>query len=232
VQSAAASLAILDSVPVYRTGLVALCEASGITTVELPSRGELTRAASPGALVAAVRTEADWRFVEQHCARQDAGPVVALVPVLSPLVAERALAAGAAGVIEIGASGDDVIQVVRAALQGKTLLPRGIAHQVGSDAARVRRLSASEIEWLRALARGLTVSKLADEAGYSEREMYRHLSRLYSRLGVRGRTQALLCAERLGLLREGDAVDSQAQGELTEDALQSRSLIQSPRVGR
>jgi DNA-binding NarL/FixJ family response regulator len=194
-------------------GLAALCEASGIETIELSSRREVTRAASPGALVLAVRREADWRTLEEHCARQDAGPVVALLPALSPLCVERALAAGAAGVSEIGAGGEELIKVILAALQGQTLLPGSIARQVGKDAARGRPVSAAEVEWLRALARGLTVSKLANDVGYSEREMYRHLSGLYSRLGVRGRTQALLCAERLGLLTESDVEESQAANQ-------------------
>jgi DNA-binding NarL/FixJ family response regulator len=57
-----------------------------------------------------------------------------------------------------------------------------------------------EQAWLRRLAAGGTVAGLARGCGYSEREMYRRLSDMYSRLGARTRTEALLLAERFGLL--------------------------------
>jgi len=47
------------------------------------------------------------------------------------------------------------------------------------------------------------VTSLARSSGYSEREMYRLLSALYARLGVTTRTEALLRADRWGLLRQG-----------------------------
>ena len=54
--------------------------------------------------------------------------------------------------------------------------------------------------WLRWLAGGKTVASLAVAACYSEREMYRLLRKLYTRLGASGRTEALLAAQRYGLL--------------------------------
>jgi DNA-binding NarL/FixJ family response regulator len=56
------------------------------------------------------------------------------------------------------------------------------------------------ISWLQALASGETVAELSLRLGYSEREMYRRLRRLYSRIGATGRTDALLRASRWGLL--------------------------------
>jgi DNA-binding NarL/FixJ family response regulator len=61
-------------------------------------------------------------------------------------------------------------------------------------------LSETERAWLRRLAAGGTVAGLARDCAYSEREMYRRLSDLYTRLGGRTRTEALLLAERHGLL--------------------------------
>lgn len=56
------------------------------------------------------------------------------------------------------------------------------------------------MEWLAALASGSTVARLANETGYSERVMFRRLADLYGRLGVSGRAEAIVAAERLGLL--------------------------------
>ena len=61
-------------------------------------------------------------------------------------------------------------------------------------------LSARDVAWLRALADGVTVSSLARASGYSQREMYRLLAALYARLGADSRTDALLRADRAGLL--------------------------------
>ena len=59
-----------------------------------------------------------------------------------------------------------------------------------------------EVGWLRDLADGAKVAALARAAGYSQREMYRVLADLYERLGARTRTEALLSADRFGLLAQ------------------------------
>jgi DNA-binding NarL/FixJ family response regulator len=46
------------------------------------------------------------------------------------------------------------------------------------------------------------VAHIADEAGYSERAMFRRLREVYERLGVTSRAEAILVAERLGLFAE------------------------------
>ncbi len=55
-----------------------------------------------------------------------------------------------------------------------------------------------ELAWLRFLASEETVADLAKRIGYSEREMYRRLRRLYSRVGASGRMGALLRVAPLG----------------------------------
>jgi DNA-binding NarL/FixJ family response regulator len=69
-------------------------------------------------------------------------------------------------------------------LRAATALPR-----TGGNLAAV---TDDEMAWLRALGQGTTVASLAESVGLSERVMYRRLGRLYRRLGVPGRTQALM----------------------------------------
>lgn len=59
-----------------------------------------------------------------------------------------------------------------------------------------------EIEWLRAFARGARTAELAAAEGRSEREFYRILRRLWERLGVDSRTEAVALAARMGWLDE------------------------------
>jgi DNA-binding NarL/FixJ family response regulator len=58
--------------------------------------------------------------------------------------------------------------------------------------------SAEERRWLGAVARGSNVGRVAAEAGYSERMMFRLLRDLYGRMGVPNRTAALIRAREEG----------------------------------
>ena len=57
-----------------------------------------------------------------------------------------------------------------------------------------------ERDWLIALSHGTTVVRLADDFGYSERAMFRRLADLYVRLGATNRDEAVIAAQRAGLL--------------------------------
>ena len=63
-------------------------------------------------------------------------------------------------------------------------------------------ISAEEIEWLRALGRGQRTIAVASEAGRSEREFYRTLQKLWQKLGVGGRSEAIRLASQMGWLDE------------------------------
>jgi DNA-binding NarL/FixJ family response regulator len=61
-------------------------------------------------------------------------------------------------------------------------------------------LTSAQQTWLRRLASGMTIQELARQVGFSERETYRRLRQIYSAMGVRGRTEALILASASGLL--------------------------------
>ena len=102
-----------------------------------------------------------------------------------------------------GAEAEAIVAVAAAACHGAALLPLAVAARL-SSAPDIHRpgpvLTDEESRWLEALARGMTVARLADGAGFSERAMFRRLADLYTRLGVTGRSEAIVAAERLGLL--------------------------------
>ena len=66
--------------------------------------------------------------------------------------------------------------------------------------ASPRSLGASERLMLERLASGAAIADLASELGYSERSMYRELSRLWDKLGVSGRAEGLHKATAEGLI--------------------------------
>ena len=101
-----------------------------------------------------------------------------------------------------GSADDDIVLAVRAAHRALSCLPTTTARALaGALEERTPAFTDKERGWLRALAENVTVASLARASGYSQREMYRLLAELYSRLGVTTRTEALLRADRLGLLQ-------------------------------
>jgi DNA-binding NarL/FixJ family response regulator len=61
-------------------------------------------------------------------------------------------------------------------------------------------LSARERELMVALAEGLNNKGIADRMALGEKTVKNHLTRIYAKLGVSNRTQAVLACQRLGLL--------------------------------
>jgi DNA-binding NarL/FixJ family response regulator len=114
----------------------------------------------------------------------------------------RTLLATCTAVLPASSPEPDLVLAVAGAWRALTCLPLAAARMLsGAHGAGPRAvLSARDIVWLRALADGVTVGSLARTAGYSQREMYRLLAALYARLGADTRTEALLRADRAGLL--------------------------------
>lgn len=63
-------------------------------------------------------------------------------------------------------------------------------------------LTPRENEILQLLARGMTDPEIGHILGISSRTVRTHNSHMFSKLGVRNRTEAVLTAQRLGLLKE------------------------------
>ncbi|WP_432573662.1 hypothetical protein [Kineococcus sp. SYSU DK005] len=113
-----------------------------------------------------------------------------------------ALRAGAHGVVHAGAPVGELIAVIDAAARGFTVLPAPVARALCAPLAipAAPQVSPQERAWLRQLATGACTAQLAARSSYCEREMYRLLRRTYQRLGAANRTEALLIAQRAGLL--------------------------------
>ena len=66
--------------------------------------------------------------------------------------------------------------------------------------AQVDQLSERENEILRLVAQGLTNQAIADRLVISLTTVKTHMGNIFLKLGVKNRTQAIACAESLGLL--------------------------------
>lgn len=144
-------------------------------------------------------TEAAGRVRAEALAEAPETACVVLVDHPTPARYRHLLGTGATA-LPASCAEDDVVQAVGAASRELACLPVSAARAVAGVTGARPALSDREVSWLRALVGGATVAGLARSAGYSQREMYRVLNSVYARLGAGNRTEALLHADRLGLL--------------------------------
>jgi DNA-binding NarL/FixJ family response regulator len=158
----------------------------------------------PRAVLLAVETAGDLGLVvDLHAEREDL-VVVALVREPSPDAVCQALLAGACSAAGWDATGEELVALLDAGLQERSIIPTPVARQLvrgrPGNGMLPAPLNETQVEWLRQLASGMTVAVLAERVGYSERETYRLLGAIYRTLGARNRSQALVKAAQLGLL--------------------------------
>lgn len=188
--------------PLYCHGLIAAMSAAGMSChrPRTPEDWDRVLALSQGLVLVAATTHA-VEVAGRLAGRERPVPVVHVLDDLSTSTCSEALRSGATGLVAVDAQLALAVAVIRAAASGHTLLPRQQAEQLcGVFAARGPELSERERDWLADLADSATVASLARRSGHSEREMYRLLGALYARLGAANRTDALLLAQRYGLL--------------------------------
>lgn len=191
-----ATIAVVETAASFRRGIDAALERSGFQPVALE--------ASPTAVLVTLRIPDGCDTVIQLAAT---GVVVlALLPDPTPEAHAHAYSHGATGTVDWSADPDEIVAALRAALEGRTRLPAEIARVLASEWPSLHaprpEIYEEEVDWLMALAAGTTVSRLADDTGYSERAMFRKLHDLYGRLGVSSRAEAIVVAERIGLLEQ------------------------------
>lgn len=119
------------------------------------------------------------------------------------------LKAGAAGYVLKTADSEELVRAVHTVAAGRTALAPEVAQKVvGRLAGDLRSVgdelvqppSERELEVLRLAARGLTNRGIGLELQISDRTVQGHLARIYSKLHVNTRTEAVLKAVRLGWL--------------------------------
>ncbi|MEU8264869.1 response regulator transcription factor [Micromonospora sp. NPDC048999] len=114
----------------------------------------------------------------------------------------RAVEAGAAGYLLKDASRADLVNAIRVAARGDTVLAPAVAtrllRQVRQPAANT--LSPREVEVLRLVARGLSNAEIGRELFIAEATVKTHLLRAFAKLEVSDRTAAVTTALASGLL--------------------------------
>lgn len=111
-----------------------------------------------------------------------------------------ALEAGASGYLLKESKLPELVAAIRQVHAGGTWITGNLA-QLAAERAEQPDLSAREIEVLELVDKGLTNKEIAQVLGFSEDGAKHHLRRIFSKLGVSVRTEAIWEARRRGILR-------------------------------
>jgi DNA-binding NarL/FixJ family response regulator len=199
-------IAVSDPLPVFQHGLIAILGEAGFSP-ETPD-DLLTWAGQEQRQVVlmTLRRPEDWSLLAALRHRRVDLVIVAVLEEATAPSYVKALVAGATAVVRRDASPEAMRRAFEDAVNGMSLLPIEVVQTLassgkpsGADEGDVPMLQ-REVGWLRELATGATVARLAEQAGYSERAMFRLLKKLYAQMGVRSRTQALILAKERGWL--------------------------------
>ncbi|MGK5549546.1 response regulator [Streptomyces sp. URMC 127] len=127
----------------------------------------------------------------------------------------EALHAGASGFLLKDVRRDDLVHAVRVVVAGDSLLAPSVARRLVADFTSrgqaaattaghvLGALTARERETLVLLGRGLSNAEIAAELVVSEHTVKTHVSNVLSKLGLRDRIQAVICAYETGLIAPG-----------------------------
>ncbi len=116
----------------------------------------------------------------------------------------HAVMAGASGYLLKQIRGTDIVDAVRRAGAGESLLDPVVTAQLleqfrtpSADDERLARLTAQEQRILMLIADGLTNRQIASEVHLAEKTVKNYVSNVLSKLGMERRTQAAVFAARL-----------------------------------
>ena len=194
---------VFNAPPVYVSGLADALQNSSFVVTVVTDAGAWFKDHDEKVLLMMINEPGDLDLVVDL---REHAPHSPLITLLDPVTADgvaASLRAGATGSVGLFFSSDEVVLAIEAASEEKIVLSARLARSMMKNSMTEvdpRILSQTDVECLQALAAGERVTDLARRFSYSEREMYRRLRRLYSRMSVRGRAGALVLAARWGII--------------------------------
>jgi DNA-binding NarL/FixJ family response regulator len=197
-------IAVSDPLPMYRRGLIAVLGDAGFEPQTPDELITWIRGEQRPIVLLSLLSSNDWALLARlHEIRNDT-MVIAVLPDRSTRNHVQAIIDGAVAAVARDAVPETMRRVFDAAVAGQSVLPVEVVRALTTSQPLPEEdetvPSPQEIGWLRELALGTTVARLADRAGYSERAMFRLLRQLYLRIGARNRTEALMRAHERGWL--------------------------------
>jgi DNA-binding NarL/FixJ family response regulator len=154
-------------------------------------------------------------------ARWPAARIVMVTALTADETVLESIQAGADGYLTKDRAAEDVVQAVRAAYAGETLLPRSViveiarrvavARERGDERRIVEPLTPRELEVLRALTEGLSTPEICDHLFIAPNTLRTHVHNIMGKLRVHSKLEAVAFALRYRLVeppRPEDAVST------------------------
>ncbi|MEZ5218146.1 MAG: response regulator transcription factor [Ilumatobacteraceae bacterium] len=143
------------------------------------------------------------RAIMQADARQR---IVMLTMHMDRDVIDRAIKAGAVGYLTKDCSVAEIAEAIRMAANGDMALSPKLAELMLSEARKTegneeRLITRREEEVLQLIADGLSTPEVAQRLYISQKTVKNHLASIYEKLNARDRTQAVLVAVRMGIVK-------------------------------
>ena len=209
-------LMLVDDHQMLRQGLRRSLEEEGFYVVGEASDGDeavrLVPAAKPDVILMDVSMP-DMDGVEATRRILQADPdkrIVMLTMHADKDLIEAAIKAGAVGYLTKDCSTDEVIEAVRMAANGETALSPQLAKTMLSEVRKIddkaardedRLVTKREEEVLQLIADGCSTPEVAQKLYISQKTVKNHLASIYEKLNARDRTQAVLLAVRMGIVK-------------------------------
>jgi DNA-binding NarL/FixJ family response regulator len=127
----------------------------------------------------------------------------------------RGLRAGASGFLLKDVAPEDLVKAIRVVAEGESLLSPSVTRRLieefvhmpsasGVSAPGFASLTEREREVLELIGRGLANREIADRLFLSMATVKTHVNRVFAKLGLHDRAQAVVLAYETGLVRPGD----------------------------
>ncbi|MGZ4359051.1 MAG: response regulator [Gaiellaceae bacterium] len=181
---------------------------------------EVATAVSPDVVLMDIRMpNLDGIEATRRIARGERSPRVLILTTfdLDEYVYE-ALRAGASGFLLKDAGADELLHAVRVVAAGEALLSPSITRRLIEDYARrppareqpaaLVELTPRELEVLRLIARGLSNREIARDLVVGDATVKTHVARIFTKLDLHDRAQAVVLAYESGLVQPGAAASA------------------------
>lgn len=203
------SVVLVDDHTMLRQGLRRALEAEGIKVVGEASDGiegvKVALATKPDVVLMDVTMPKmdGIDATKQLLAADSSKRVVMLTMHIDREVIDRALKVGAVGYLTKDSSISEVVEAIRLAANGDRPMSPQLAvamlHEARKEPEAI--ISVREEEVLQLVADGLGTGEIAAKMFISQKTVKNHLASIYEKLDARDRTQAVLMAVKMGIVK-------------------------------